>query len=251
MPAGVSYWQTGTFKLYHHNPPLVKLVAALPVVAESTPMTAQLYQMESWANESQATFGQSFACVNLPRLPRAVRPGPAGDAAVLGPGRAGGLRLVEPALRGRGAGCSAWRSGASARTSWPTGGSSPATWRRPRSGPGRPICSGGIRRIRPGRGPSSPGLALGLAQLTKFSLVLLYGLWPALAVVRFLLERRWEGWPRRLAVGLGQWAAMVALSVLVIDIGYGFEGVGTPLGKFEFASRSLTMPVPPGMARPD
>ena len=22
MPAGVSYWQTGTFKLYHHNPPL-------------------------------------------------------------------------------------------------------------------------------------------------------------------------------------------------------------------------------------
>ena len=33
LPAGVSYWQKGTFKLYHHNPPLVKLVAAAPVVA--------------------------------------------------------------------------------------------------------------------------------------------------------------------------------------------------------------------------
>ena len=32
MPAGITYWQTGQFKLYHHNPPLVKLLSALPVV---------------------------------------------------------------------------------------------------------------------------------------------------------------------------------------------------------------------------
>ena len=32
LPAGVTYWQKGTFQLYHHNPPLFKLVAALPVV---------------------------------------------------------------------------------------------------------------------------------------------------------------------------------------------------------------------------
>lgn len=32
LPAGVTYWQKHTFRLYHHNPPLVKLVAALPVV---------------------------------------------------------------------------------------------------------------------------------------------------------------------------------------------------------------------------
>ena len=24
LPAGVTYWQKGTFRLYHHNPPLVK-----------------------------------------------------------------------------------------------------------------------------------------------------------------------------------------------------------------------------------
>jgi hypothetical protein len=43
---------------------------------------------------------------------------------------------------------------------------------------------------------------------------------------------------------------ILALSVVVIDAGYLFEGVGTPLGRFEFASRSLTRPVSPGMARP-
>ena len=31
LPAGVTYWQKRTFRLYHHNPPLIKLVAALPV----------------------------------------------------------------------------------------------------------------------------------------------------------------------------------------------------------------------------
>src|SRR5438046_417193 len=30
MPAGISYWQTGKFRMYHHNPPLIKLIAALP-----------------------------------------------------------------------------------------------------------------------------------------------------------------------------------------------------------------------------
>ena len=37
---------------------------------------------------------------------------------------------------------------------------------------------------------------------------------------------------------------------MTIDAGYFFEGVGIPLGKFEFASRSLTRPVTPGMKRP-
>ena len=43
---------------------------------------------------------------------------------------------------------------------------------------------------------------------------------------------------------------MVALSVLVIDAGYGFEGVGIPLGRYEFICATLTRHVPPGMSRP-
>ncbi len=68
MPAGITYWQKGTFRLYHHNPPLVKLVAALPVVW-ANPITEPLYQSESWRSldPSQATFASLFAFCNADR----------------------------------------------------------------------------------------------------------------------------------------------------------------------------------------
>ena len=47
LPAGVTYWQKGTFRLYHHNPPLVRMVAALPVIW-ANPVTAPVYEQESW-----------------------------------------------------------------------------------------------------------------------------------------------------------------------------------------------------------
>jgi hypothetical protein len=40
------------------------------------------------------------------------------------------------------------------------------------------------------------------------------------------------------------------ISIATLDAGYFFEGVGIPLGNFEFGSKSLTRPVPPGMWRP-
>ncbi len=33
LPAGVSHWQFGRYELYRVNPPLVRMVAALPVLA--------------------------------------------------------------------------------------------------------------------------------------------------------------------------------------------------------------------------
>ena len=55
-----------TFRLYHHNPPLVKLVAALPVVWAS-PIMEPVYQQESWKDPdpSQTTFSQTFAFLNI------------------------------------------------------------------------------------------------------------------------------------------------------------------------------------------
>jgi hypothetical protein len=43
---------------------------------------------------------------------------------------------------------------------------------------------------------------------------------------------------------------ILILSILVIDVGYAFEGVGRRLGEYEFFSGALTRPVPPGMFRP-
>src|SRR5205809_3786845 len=32
LPAGLSYWRTGSFGIYRVNPPLVKIIGALPVL---------------------------------------------------------------------------------------------------------------------------------------------------------------------------------------------------------------------------
>ena len=248
LPAGVSYWQKGTFKLYHHNPPLVKLVAALAVVA-SHPNTGQLYEMGSWANESQAAFAQSFAFFNYPNYLELFD-----RARLLMPlfSVVGGLVVFAWSSRLYGPG-----GGVLSLALWCLCPNILAHGRLVTSDAAAASIGAGATYLfwRYQKNPTwtrvvLAGLVLGLAQLTKFSLVLLYGLWPALAVVRFLLERRWDGLPRRLVTGSGHWAAMVAISVLVIDVGYAFEGVGTPIGKLEFGSRSLTRPVPPGMSRP-
>ena len=115
------------------------------------------------------------------------------------------------------------------------------------------MCSGDTSISRPGGGRSPRGSLLGIAQLSKFSMLLLYAVWPFLWLVRLVLVGpRTEGdRARRAPCGTSRGAsihgvAIVALSILTIDVGYFFEGVGIPLGEFEFGSRTLTRPVPPG-----
>jgi hypothetical protein len=89
------------------------------------------------------------------------------------------------------------------------------------------------------------GLALGLAELTKFSLILLFLVWPLLWALRLWDSRSEGGLRRRLGIGAAHGTLVLLLCVLVIDLGYAFEGVGRPLGKHEFVSRLLTRPVLP------
>ena len=68
MPAGVTYWQKGTFRLYHHNPPLVRMVAALPVIW-ANPVTAPVYEQESWEIIGVSSFcGRLLVSVLFGRL---------------------------------------------------------------------------------------------------------------------------------------------------------------------------------------
>ncbi len=104
------------------------------------------------------------------------------------------------------------------------------------------------------RSPSWPkavaaGVLLGLAELTKFSMLVLYAVWPFLWLVRLILATPRAQVVRRAVVGVAQGSLIVALSVLVIDAGYRFEGVGIPLGRFEFASSTLTRPVAGGIRK--
>lgn len=76
------------------------------------------------------------------------------------------------------------------------------------------------------------GVALGLAQLSKMSALLLYPLFILLAAVAFA---RGENRVRR----LGSVAAIFLISLLVLDAGYLFQGVGSALGEHRFESKAL------------
>ncbi len=250
MPAGLSYWQKGTFRLYHHNPPLIKLIAALPV-ALAKPNVTELYQRTSWLSDppDQASFAHAFAYYNVDRYfelftsARLLMPlfGVLGGVFVFAWSRAlfgnsGGLlslflwcvcpnvlahdRLITTDVGASAIGFAAtflfWRF--LKTPNWPR------------------ACL--------------VGLVLGLAQLSKFSMLSLYVLWPVLWLCHSLLVPPATSKLRHLAKSIGQGSLIVLLSVLTIDIGYGFERVGIPLGKYEFACASLTRPIAPGRIRP-
>jgi 4-amino-4-deoxy-L-arabinose transferase-like glycosyltransferase len=250
MPAGVTYWQKHTFRLYHHNPPLVKLVAALPVVLAGVE-TERLYESDAWkrSEPDQATFAHLFARDNAARffelfqLSRLVMPlfSIIGGLVVFAWSRRlygnwGGLlslalwffcpnvlahsRLITSDMGSTALGVAAtwafWRY--VEKPSW---------------------LAAGIA-----------GVLLGLAQLTKFSMLLLYAIWPFLWLMHLLLACTARDWLGRAARGVAQGIVIVAISFLMIDVGYLFEGVGIPLGRYEFGSRVLTRPAKPGEPRP-
>ncbi|MBN1908518.1 MAG: glycosyltransferase family 39 protein [Pirellulales bacterium] len=81
------------------------------------------------------------------------------------------------------------------------------------------------------------GTGLGLAELCKFTLLIFYPLLPVLWIVYRLPEWRRgtiarRGWLRQ----SGMMAAMLLLSVYIINCGYLFEGSLTPLERFRFQS---------------
>ena len=241
LPAGITYWQTGTFKLYHHNPPLVKLLAACPVV-RSKIVTASLYTQAYWDGDypNKTAFAHDFAQLNAAAYFELFT-------------RA---RLVMPLFSVIGAlVVFAWSS-----KLYGAGGGllSLALWTF------CPNILAHARLITTDVGAASlgvlatftfwlyrkkptwlrtvlPGVFLGVAQLTKFSLLLLYGIWPLLWLIREV-SLGWTGHWRRVGRGLAQGLLMVVLSIVVIDTGYGFEGVGRPIGYMPFVSGTLTRP---------
>jgi hypothetical protein len=244
LPAGVSYWQKGTFKFYPHNPPLVKLIAAAPVVLAG-PETDRMYawppSRPHWQERepNKAALGHVFQEDNAARYfelfagARLLMPtfGLIGGLAVFSWSRRlfgdlGGLlslalwsfcpnvlahtRLITTDVAATSLGCLAtfqfWTY------------LNRPTWRR----------------------AIIAGLALGVAQLTKFSMLLLLGIWPMMAVIRLLLTREPSGLKALLRMGLQGWL-IVFLAVLTINASYSFEEPGKPLGSFRFMSSPLAV----------
>jgi 4-amino-4-deoxy-L-arabinose transferase-like glycosyltransferase len=82
------------------------------------------------------------------------------------------------------------------------------------------------------------GLVLGMAELTKMTLGILFGLWPILWLVYRWPQRR-SLRPRDWLRELGMIAAQMLVAVYILNLGYGFEGSLTRLGDFKFVSATL------------
>jgi 4-amino-4-deoxy-L-arabinose transferase-like glycosyltransferase len=245
LPAGITYWRTGSFRMYHHNPPLVKLVAALPVVASGG---YGLTLRPAWWDEptNKALFAHTFQQENAP-----------GYFELFSRGRLlmplfsvlGGLVVFAWSRRLYGTG-----AGLLSLALWVVCPNVLAHGRLVTTDMGATALGVLATYVfwlylrQPGwRRALLAGVCLGLAELSKFSLLLLYGLWPLFALVDLVFRYPFCGLAARLGRALLHGGLMLVVSVLLIDAGYGFEGVGIPLGRYEFISRTLTRDVERGV----
>jgi hypothetical protein len=245
LVAGLASWQFGRFDLCPVNPPLVRMLAALPVVC-ARPHTdwSGLYD----GTEAEIMMGVRFlhanedgwfryfivgrwACIPLSLLGATVCWRWAGE--LYGPG-AGLLALA--------LWCFCPNVLAHAELITPDAGATAlgvaaayALWRWLR-GPtaGRAVLA---------------GVCLGLAELARMTWLPLFLLWPLLWIADRAPQR--PGEPRRTwrVEGVGM-ALILLLGLGVLNIGYGFEGSFQRLGGFHFSSRALSGQEGDGSALP-
>jgi hypothetical protein len=243
LAGGVSHWSLGTFDLFRVNPPLVRMTAAIPVhlarpALDWRSVTANKHARCEFAvgrDFFQANGERTFFLLRLARwacIPFSVLGGWVcwRWAAELYGSRAALLALALwcfcPNLLGHGSLIAA-DTGATALGAF-----------------------AGYRFWKWCRDPNTrvallAGIALGLAELAKFTWVVLVPLWP----LAWLLVRGptlWRGPGRASRREAAQLGLILLTGWLVLNLGYGFEGCFQPLGSYDFASRALGSAGPSG-----
>jgi len=237
LVAGLSHWKFGRFELYRVNPPLVRMVAALPVMAVG-------YE-EDWSGFHEGPgarpvfgMGEDFVAANGVRsffLFMVAR------WACIPFSWLGGIvcYLWARDLSGRPAGvfaCALWcfspniLAHASLITA-DVGGTAL----------GVAACYTFWRWLKKPTWTQAAltGVVLGLAELCKTTLILFYPLWPLLWVAYRWSNRRemqMRDWTRE----AGMLVLRMAIGLYVLNLGYGFEDSGKPLKEFHFVSNLFT-----------
>ncbi|MEQ9407772.1 MAG: glycosyltransferase family 39 protein [Fuerstiella sp.] len=243
LAAGISHWQFGHMDLYSVNPPLVRMIAALPVLA-AKPETA--WGQFRRASQSRAEFqvGEAFADANGPRIFWLIT---LARWSCIPFSLLGGWVCFQWARELFGA-----ASGLLSLTLWcfsPTilGNAALIT----ADVPAASLCVTTLYLFfhwlrRPSWATCYlTAVGLGIALLTKSSLILLCGLLPVLWATVRLLGRNPEVGPNGLRADVSkrrqtlQLTTMVVIAMLVLNLGYGFEGSFTQLKEFSFRSQAL------------
>jgi hypothetical protein len=267
LAAGLSHWQLGRFDLYHVNPPLVRMVAAVPVLF-AQPKTDWSDYSDAPGARSEFPIGRDLITANGERsfwfftwarwacIPFSLLGGAIcfrwarelyGDwsgllALILwcfGPNILANGQMITPDMGATALGVTA------AYVFW--------KWLK------QPTWLLAL----------ASGLTLGLALLTKATWIILFGLWPTLWLLwqtsrasggrqppdSWFRQRRFYDSgglrpplaPRNWLVPSLQLGATLLLGLYVLNLGYGFEGSFEPLGKYQFVSETLGGPQTPGV----
>lgn len=235
LAAGLSYWQTGEFFIYRVNPPPAKMLAVLPALL-ARPQTNFAQYHDNPTQRVEFSAGLDFTRLNSSRIFDLVR-----LARLAGVGwsiLAGWLiyRWTRD-LYGGYPGCLAlalW-----CFEPFVLGHAPLVTVDVAAAATGLAASYAFFRHLRAPtlRTTLVAGLLLGLAVLTKFTLLVLY---PVFALF-WALDR----WARRnpgsqtpsTAASFGQLVLTVLLSINLINLAYGCRGSGLALGDYPFNSR--------------
>ncbi len=236
LPAGISHWHSGCFDLYRVNPPLVRMVAAIP--------SLMVGAKTDWSNGSNSPgvrptieLGRTFALINGAssiRLYRFAR------LACIPISLLGAIAVYSWSSRlyGRAAGMLAL-------VMWSF---SPMILGNGQLiMPDAPAASLGLlaqlffwqwlRRPTWNRAFAA-GVALGIAELTKFTWIILFPSWLLLWLIYDPVQNgRWS-WNER-SRQMPQLAVAFVLALTVVNLGYGFEGSFRRLDEFPFISNTL------------
>jgi len=232
VPAGISYLDLGQYTVYRENPPLIQALAAIPVWLSGARMD---YSKAGSGVRSEWGVGYDFLERNAKRVPELFL---RARLVIVALGLLGGVLIARWSGRAFGPAAAVV---------------CPALWLLD---PNVLAFSGIVtsdvgaavlglfatylfwcylRRPSPALSMAC-GVALGLAQATKFGILALYPAWLALAAVS---HRRSKGDPAggNLPYRL---ASMFLISLVVLNATYEFEGTLRPLGSYGFKSRLLS-----------
>lgn len=237
LVAGISYWTFNRFDVYSVNPPLVRLVAALPPIALGCETNWKSFTSGPGARPEMA-MGYDFCRANGRRtffLVTLAR-----------------LACIPFALFG---GWTAWRW---SRELYGATGAllTLAVWcfspmmlahgqlitsDAAAAGLGLAACRSFWRWLKEPTWSqaAASGAMLGLAELAKTTLLVFLPLWPLVWLASRLADGSRPAW-RRLGREAGMLLLRFALAFYVINFGYAFEECLPKLGSFTFVSRSLS-----------
>ncbi|MEM6484221.1 MAG: glycosyltransferase family 39 protein [Pseudomonadota bacterium] len=237
LVAGLSHWKFGRFELYRVNPPLVRMVAALPVMAVG-------YE-EDWSGFYEGPgarpvfgMGEDFVAANgertffLSTIARwACMPFSWLGAIV--------CYLWGRDLYGRQAGliaCFIWcfEPNILAHASLFTADAHATAL-------GLAACYTFWRWLKKPTWTQAAltGIVLGLAELAKTTLIIFYPLWPLLWII-YRWQDRASMTARMWVREAGMLVLRMAIGLYVVNLGYGFEGNFQPLGDYQFVSQLFT-----------